>query len=404
MPIAYKNAIGKMTDEAKMASVPLTIVQTLTSGNSNATGGGLVGGGLAAAKIDPDKQINDISFLGLMKKIKITGDDKSLDGVFASMGSPGILAPDNTLPPAGMILPLTLSQGALPGQIDSSILDNGPGQDGIRAQSGKNGSANDINTINEAFLNASSVKEKLPALVQDAQTTAVEKRDETVAKSAAGEPSYISGNIDLNSKITELPKDQNYTLSLVNNLSPDLLTKHAENIDLSHGTLAAASTLPQGIDKVNQNSVAPSITVSPKNPGWGDELGNRIMWMIHQDVQSASIRLNPPHLGPLEVNVSLANNQVDVSFSSHHASVKEALDASIPKLREMLGDNGLQLGDANVTHRSFSDQQQSNNQSMNYQYEQDGEHASNAINASSMSEMNVGTVDTPGDGMIDLFA
>ena len=126
--------------------------------------------------------------------------------------------------------------------------------------------------------------------------------------------------------------------------------------------------------------------------------------MIHQDVQSASIKLNPPHLGPLEVNVSLANNQVDVSFSSNHASVKEALDASIPKLREMLGDNGLQLGDANVTHRSFSDQQQSNNQSMNYQYEQDGEHASNATNASSMSEMNVGTVDTPGDGMIDLFA
>ena len=387
-----------------MASVPLTIVQTLSSGNSNAAGGGPVGGGLAAAKIGPDKQINDTSFLGLMKKIKITGDDKSLDGLFASMGSPGVLAPDNTLPPAGMILPLTLSQGALPGQIDSSILDNGPGQDGISGQSGKNGSANDINTINEAFLNASSVKEKLPALVQDAQTTAVEKRDETVAKSAAGEPSYISGNIDLNSKITELPKDQNYTLSLVNNLSPDLLTKHAENIDLSHGALAAASTLQQGIDKVNQNSVAPSITVSPKNPGWGDELGNRIVWMIHQDVQSASIKLNPPHLGPLEVNVSLANNQVDVSFSSHHASVKEALDASIPKLREMLGDNGLQLGDANVTHRSFSDQQQSNNQSMNYQYEQDGEHASNATNASSMNEMNVGTVDTPGDGMIDLFA
>ena len=94
--------------------------------------------------------------------------------------------------------------------------------------------------------------------------------------------------------------------------------------------------------------------------------------MIHQDVQSASVKINPPHLGPLEVKVSIANDQVNVSFASHHAQVREALDASIPRLREMLGDNGLQLGDANVTHRSFSDQNQPQQQTFSQSNPQDG--------------------------------
>ena len=96
------------------------------------------------------------------------------------------------------------------------------------------------------------------------------------------------------------------------------------------------------------------------------------MWMVRQEVQSASIKLNPPHLGPLEVKVSFANDQVNVSFTSHHAPVREALDASMPRLREMLGDNGLQLGDANVTHRSFSDQNQTNQQASSQQPNDDG--------------------------------
>lgn len=99
------------------------------------------------------------------------------------------------------------------------------------------------------------------------------------------------------------------------------------------------------------------IATPVQQPQWGADLGNRVMWMIKQDVQTADIKLNPPHLGPLEVRVSMANDGVSVTFSSHHATVRDALDAAMPRLRDMLMDNGLQLANANVSNKAFSEHQ-----------------------------------------------
>ena len=388
-----------------MASVPFAIVQALSSGVATTAGSSRAGGSLPT-KIGPDNQANDISFLGLMKRIKVTGDDKTLDGLLGSMNAPNAPnapTPDGTLPSAGMILPLALTQGALPGQLDSSILDDGGSETPPVLQPATSPASDTIQALKETLVNAVSAGEKLPATVRGPQMPAVGITDEVAARTVAADSTSALKSPDLFAKLSESHNVQNSTLGLVNNLSAEIVSKHPENTDLSHAALAATGALPHGIDKANQSATVPSITISPKTPGWGDELGNRIMWMVHQDVQTANIKLNPPHLGPLEVNVSLSNNQVDVSFSSHHASVKEALDASIPKLREMLGDNGLQLGGANVTHRSFSEQQQGGNQPMNYQYNQEGDNGINASNAG-MAELGVSAIDALGNGMIDLFA
>ena len=123
----------------------------------------------------------------------------------------------------------------------------------------------------------------------------------------------------------------------------------------------------QLVERGNQSSaISPAISAPLRSAEWGDELSNRINWMVQHEVQSANIKINPPHLGPLEVHVTMKNDHVDVSFNSHHISVKEAIDASMPKLREMLVNNGLQLGDANVTHHSFSGNQHFNSQGDKY--------------------------------------
>ncbi|RMD79279.1 MAG: flagellar hook-length control protein FliK [Gammaproteobacteria bacterium] len=94
----------------------------------------------------------------------------------------------------------------------------------------------------------------------------------------------------------------------------------------------------------------------PGHPGWAGEVGQRVLWMVRQEVQAAEIRLNPPHLGPLEARVSLHHDQVSVAFASHHAQVREALDAALPRLRELLAEHGLQLADASVTEHGLADQ------------------------------------------------
>jgi flagellar hook-length control protein FliK len=83
-------------------------------------------------------------------------------------------------------------------------------------------------------------------------------------------------------------------------------------------------------------------------PGWDRAVGERIQWMVGQNIQQAEIKLNPPHLGPLEIKISLQNDHTSVTFVATQAPTREALEASIPRLREMFGEINLNLADVNV--------------------------------------------------------
>ena len=88
----------------------------------------------------------------------------------------------------------------------------------------------------------------------------------------------------------------------------------------------------------------------PADPaaGFDDGLGTRVVWMAEQRLGHAEIRLNPERVGPIEVRVELDGEQVRAEFHSAHAEVRQAIEASLPRLRELLGQHGLQLGQADV--------------------------------------------------------
>ena len=88
----------------------------------------------------------------------------------------------------------------------------------------------------------------------------------------------------------------------------------------------------------------------PADPaqGFDDGFGTRLVWMAEQRLGHAEIRLNPEHVGPIEVRVELDGEQVRAEFHSAHAEVRQAIEASLPRLRELLGQHGLQLGQADV--------------------------------------------------------
>lgn len=101
---------------------------------------------------------------------------------------------------------------------------------------------------------------------------------------------------------------------------------------------------------------APPIPVPPGHPAWGEALGNRVLWVLDQHLPSASVRLNPPGLGPLEIHVSLHQEQAQINFASHHVAVRDAVEAALPRLRELFAGNGLTLAGVNVSHQSLTDQ------------------------------------------------
>ena len=134
------------------------------------------------------------------------------------------------------------------------------------------------------------------------------------------------------------------------------------------GTAASTST-PSGSAQVAQN-VAPTdaaavrtalpttaVDTPLRQPGWDQALSERVMWVANQKFQGAEIKLNPAHLGPIEVRVQLHQDQAQISFTAQHAPAREALEAALPRLREMFAANGYNQVDVNVSQHSFAEQQ-----------------------------------------------
>lgn len=99
-----------------------------------------------------------------------------------------------------------------------------------------------------------------------------------------------------------------------------------------------------------------SIDVPVRSPMFSQELGDRIVWLSARQGQVADIALNPPHLGPLEVKLTLSGGEAGAQFFSPHAQVRDAIEAALPRLREMLADAGVTLGQAQVRDEAFSRQ------------------------------------------------
>jgi flagellar hook-length control protein FliK len=124
--------------------------------------------------------------------------------------------------------------------------------------------------------------------------------------------------------------------------------------DASLGT----DTLTAQLSSCTKQSL-PAIDRLLGSPAWQRELGERIQWMTHKSLQAAELRVNPPHLGALEIRVFLSQDQASIQFSSQHAAVREAIESAIPKLREMLGAQHIHLADVNVSQQHPSHQNES---------------------------------------------
>lgn len=105
-----------------------------------------------------------------------------------------------------------------------------------------------------------------------------------------------------------------------------------------------------------QNLAAPSAQLTVPTPvgrkDWGDDFGQKITWLATSNHQSAELHLNPPQLGPLDVVISVSGDQASAFFSSPHAAVRDAVEQAMPKLREMMADNGITLGNTSVNDQA----------------------------------------------------
>jgi len=91
-----------------------------------------------------------------------------------------------------------------------------------------------------------------------------------------------------------------------------------------------------------------SLETNVQDPEWGDEMGQKIVWLTGRAIQSAEIHLNPADLGPIEVKINVQNDQAAVTFHAQNSTVRDMLESNVHRLRDMMESNGVDLAEVSV--------------------------------------------------------
>jgi len=128
----------------------------------------------------------------------------------------------------------------------------------------------------------------------------------------------------------------------------------------ANGLTSALPSLKAGAQPVPVTpSNLSSLDVPFRQAGWDQAVNQRIAFMIGNNIKSAEIKINPPNLGLIEVNIAMEQDQARITFSVQQGSVKDALESALPKLKEMMEEIGVKLGDVNVSQQSTGDDKSS---------------------------------------------
>ena len=181
---------------------------------------------------------------------------------------------------------------------------------------------------------------------------------------------FLNSKEDVPEQIEIMASDSNSFL----NLKEDVL----EQIDLSNHLLSSEtikpgsgliSELKTGITTAenNQTIVQTNLIINdPQRPiettrvrsldipldiyssQWADKFSEHIIWLGNQGIKSALIKIHPEDLGPLEISIKVVKDNASVSISSQNSSVRDIVDQALPRLREMMAEQGLNLTDVHV--------------------------------------------------------
>ncbi|GGP26317.1 flagellar hook-length control protein FliK [Silvimonas amylolytica] len=215
-------------------------------------------------------------------------------------------------------------------------------------------------------------------------------------QTAADTQSILQGlqaNAGKNGKDTaDIAADDGNFLPLLQNAISDNHSDDNKNADATalaqltatqqHSSQSATQT-----DASKQAVPSHQIDVPVTDNKWSEAIAQRVSMMVGKQEQQLDMQLNPPHLGPMEVRLSMSQDQASVIFTSQHANVREALAAATPRLSALLADQGITLSNVQVASDSLNQQAQQQqaqrqfggNQGRSNTWSGDGENGTTAV-------------------------
>jgi flagellar hook-length control protein FliK len=146
-------------------------------------------------------------------------------------------------------------------------------------------------------------------------------------------------------------------------------SKGAQEASDSKPTSVKASANVESLQQLSnfQNSLRSTSPVQMQMPvgtppgakNWGRAVADKVFIAASQNLRVANIQLDPPELGALQIRLQVTgpDQQMSVAFSSPHASVRDVLEQQIPRLKEMLAEQGINLGESSVNDQGGDNKQ-----------------------------------------------
>lgn len=89
----------------------------------------------------------------------------------------------------------------------------------------------------------------------------------------------------------------------------------------------------------------------------GDQVAEKVHMMMSKNLKNIDIRLDPPELGRMQIRLHMNGDGAGVHFTVANHQARDMIEQSMPRLREMLSQQGVQLGDTSVQQQSSGQQQ-----------------------------------------------
>lgn len=204
--------------------------------------------------------------------------------------------------------------------------------------------------------------------------------------------------VAIESRSTEVPSQSSNGQSQGNTINLATNTQTAPIAAAANpGTPAISTPQPNPLPAPLETM---SLTRNADADEWSNGLGERVNWMINQKQNIATIRLDPPFLGKLDVQIKVSDDATTITIQTQHAQTRDLIDATSARLRDHLQESGYQNVNVDVSQRQ--EQQQARSQS-NAPADSDQSKDSAAEQSADSAERETASYFS-GDGLVDTFA
>ena len=171
---------------------------------------------------------------------------------------------------------------------------------------------------------------------------------------------------------------------------------------------STAPLITQTASATTDTPSTPMLNAQLGSDEWQQALSQQIVMFSRNGQQNAELRLHPADLGAIQISLKLDNDQAQINMASSHSHVRAALEAALPQLRTALAENGINLGQSQVSSDSFAQGQ--GFQQQHQEARRDGQHGTFSLSQDDDSEITPIAVPAAlqarilGTGAVDTFA